>query len=174
MKLMHLVLSIMTISGMAALGGQTVSVASFLDDGSDEPQLRPYLEDLTSGAMDGLFYSGLIATSQRPAARTKEEILLSLPDLASKALEEHVGYLFIIIAKDRPTLSDGVETWQLEYLEYMMVDCSQGSILGSGTMPGPEDKGQSAEDFRLWCLEKGAEALKDGISDMIGYEEGKS
>lgn len=154
------------------LGAQTVSVLALQDDDSAEPAPRPYLIDIGSGAMDALFFSGMIATSQPPAVMRPEGIEAFLPEICARAQEEYVAWLIMIFIRDGEFSVDGRKVHQPALVEYLAVDCADARIALRGRFEGPPGA-LAPDDLRQWCLQAGARIEADCLSVLKGKEEGK-
>lgn len=143
-----LLLSLACLS--APLAGQTVGVTAYQEGKDKEQAPEAFLIALGSGCMDELFYSGYVATSNKPSIATAAEFRDGkVLDLAS-AREAFVAYeIMLLVSVGKSSYSKSLKIPL--GAEYRVVEVKSGKILVQGALGGAEDAQDPQKAIDAWC-----------------------
>jgi hypothetical protein len=135
----------------APLAAQTVGIAAF-QEGSDKtvaPEI--FLTPLVSACMDELFFSGFIATSEKPGTLSLLEFKEGSPIDLVKAGEAFIAYeIEILVSVGKSSYS---KTQKIPMkAEYRFINVSNAKILVQGAIQGIEDGEDLQQRIDAWCV----------------------
>lgn len=134
------------------LVSQTVGVAAYQEGTDKSAPPEEFLIKLGSGCMDELFFSGLVATSEKPAVVTELEFREGrVLDLA-QARDAFVTYeVMLLVSVSKSAFSKTLKIPR--NAEYRIVEVSSGKILVQGALQGAEDGENPQKLIDEWCLQ---------------------
>lgn len=148
------------------LYGQTVSVLAFQEGREADEVIHEYLVDLVSACMDGLFYSGFIATSERPSITNKkafEDPHISNIQEAETAFISYEILLFTVPKKSAHAKSlyiPGDISWRL-------ISTTDGKVIKKGSLKGMEDGKEISGKIGSWCQKTGKTIMDACIKALL-------